>query len=100
MPVRARPPNPRLDYLKSQAEDLLRAHASRGPQVAQQIREFHTSFHNATDASIFNARFRFSDAQLTIAREGGFESWARLLRRIEKPTLADNLNLPHHERIE
>jgi hypothetical protein len=53
-----------------------------------------------TDAEIFAAEFKLSDAQLAIARESGFPSWARLKARIEKPTLADQLNLPHHQRIE
>jgi len=41
-----------------------------------------------------------SDAQLAIARESGFPSWARLKRHIEAPTLTDRLDLKHHERIE
>jgi hypothetical protein len=100
MTVKPLPPNPNLAHLKSQARDLLRACASRDPQVAQRIREFHPRFQECTDATIFDARFRLSDAQLTIARERGFASWARLKRHIEKPTLADQLDLPHHERIE
>jgi hypothetical protein len=100
MPVTPLPPNPNLDHLKSQARDLLKARASRELQAAQRIREFHPRFQEWTDAAIFNARFRLSDAQLTIARERGFASWARLRRRIEKPTMADRLDLPHHERIE
>jgi hypothetical protein len=100
MPVKPLPPNPSLDHLKHQAKDLIKAHAARDPQVAQRIREFHPRFSRATDAAIFNTSLRLSDAQLTIARERGFPSWARLKRRIEKPTLADNLSLPQHERIE
>ncbi len=100
MPVKPLPPNPNLAHLKSQAKDLLKAHALREPQAAQRIREFHPRFQEGTDATIFDARFRLSDAQLTIARERGFGSWARLKRRIERPTLADKLDLPHHERIE
>ena len=100
MPVTPLPPNPNLAHLKSQARDLLKARASREPQAAQRIREFHPHFQECTDTTIFDARFRLSDAQLTIARERGFGSWARLKRRIEQPTLADQLDLPHHERIE
>ncbi len=100
MPVTPLPPNPNLDHLKSQARNLLKAHASREPQAAQRIREFHPRFQQCTDTTIFDTRFRLSDAQLTIARERGFASWTRLKRRIEQPTLADQLNLPHHERIE
>jgi hypothetical protein len=100
MPVRPLPSNPNLDHLKYQAKDLLKGHASRNPGVAQRIREFHPRFRNAADAEIFGARLSLSDAQLAIAREAGFPSWPRLKRHIEKPTLSDRLNLPHHERIE
>jgi hypothetical protein len=100
MPVRRLPFNPSLDHLKYQAKDLLKAKAARDPAAAQLIREFHPRFGRATDAEIFGAAFKLSDAQLTIAREAGFPSWTRLKRHIEKPTLADRLDLPHHERIE
>jgi hypothetical protein len=100
MPVKPLPLHPNLDHLKFQAKDLLRAHASSDPQVAQRIREFHPRFQRSTDTSTFAAKLRLSDAQLTIARERGFPSWARLKKHIEEPTLADNFNLPHHKRIE
>jgi hypothetical protein len=100
MPVKRLPANPNLDHLKHQAKDLSRDHAAGGQGIAQRIREFHPRFNQATDAEIFVARLGLSDAQLTIAREYGFASWARLKRHIEKSTLSDQLNLPHHERIE
>ncbi len=100
MPVKRLPSNPNLDHLKYQAKDLLREHALRSQGVAQRIREFHPRFTRATDADIFDAQLKLNDAQLTISREYGFPSWVRLKRHIEKPTLSDQLNLPHHERIE
>ena len=100
MPVRRLPSRPNLDHLKYQAKDLLKDRAARSPGAAQRIREFHPRFLRAADAEIFGARLSLSDAQLTIAREYGFPSWARLKRHIEKPTLADKLDLPHHQRIE
>jgi len=100
MPVRALPSKSNLDHLKYQAKDLLRDHARRDLGAAQRIREFHPRFAGATDAEIFKAHLRLSDGQLAIARESGFPSWARLKRHIEKPTLSDQLKLPHHERIE
>jgi len=100
MPVRPLPPNPSLDHLRYQAKDLLREHSARSPETAQKIREFHPRFDRATDADIFNANLSLSDAQLTIARERGFPSWARLKRHIEKPTLSDRPDLRHHERME
>jgi hypothetical protein len=100
MPVRRLPSHPNLDHLKYQAKDLLKEHAERDPSVAQRIREFHPRFSAATDAGIFAVQLKLSDAQLAIAREAGFPSWARLKRHIERPTLTDRLDLPHHERIE
>jgi hypothetical protein len=100
MPVRRLPSNPNLDHLKYQAKDLLKEHSAHDAAAAQRIREFHPRFPRATDAEIFAAQLKLSDAQLTIARESGFPSWTRLKRHIEKPTLTDQLNLPHHERIE
>src|SRR5436309_9845979 len=100
MPVKRLPSNPNLDHLKYQAKDLLKERADHSPGVAQRIREFHPRFRRTTDAEIFDAHLSLSDAQLEVAREYGFPSWARLKRHIEKPTLSDRLDLPHHERIE
>ena len=100
MPVRHLPSNPNLDHLKYQAKDLLKERTAHTLEVAQRIREFHPRFRRATDAEIFDTELSLSDAQLTIAREYGFPSWARLKRHIEKPTLSDRLDLPHQQRIE
>ncbi len=105
MPVKRLPSNPNLDHLKYQAKDLLKEHSAHLPQAAQRLREFHprfshADFSHADDAEIFSASLSLSDAQLAIAREYGFPSWARLKRHIEKPTLSDRLDLRHHERIE
>jgi len=100
MPVRRLPENPNLAHLKYQAKDLLRAHAAHSAAAAQLLREFHPRFAGFSDAEILKVELKLSDAQLTIAREAGFPSWARLKRHVEKPTLSDQLNLPHHERIE
>ena len=100
MPVRRLPSNPNLDHLKYQAKDLLKEHTARTPGAAQRVREFHPRYGRATDAEIFSAALKLSDAQLTIARESGFASWARLKTHIEKPTLADRLDLPYQQRIE
>jgi hypothetical protein len=100
MPVRRLPSNPNLDHLKYQAKDLLKARAARELDAAQRLREFHPRFRTATDAAIFDTHLKLSDAQLAIARESGFPSWARLKKHIEKPTLAGDLDLPFHQRIE
>jgi hypothetical protein len=100
VPTKQLPANPSLDHLKHQAKDLIRQHALKEPSSAQRLREFHPSLRLATDQEIFSTDLTLSDAQLAIAREYGFASWARLKHHIEKPGLSDNLALPHHERIE
>jgi hypothetical protein len=100
MPVRRLPSNPNLDHLKYQAKDLLKERIAHTPGIAQRFREFHPRFRRATDSEVFDAQLSLSDAQLTIAREYGFPSWARLKRHIENPTLSDRFDLPHQQRIE
>ena len=100
MPVRVLPPKANLDHLKHQAKDLMKDHAARSVEGAHRIRKFHPRYERSSDGEIFAAEFRLSDAQLTIARSHGFASWARLKRHVERPTLVDRLELPHHERIE
>ena len=101
MPVRRLPSSPSLAHLRYQAKDLRKAHAARDAEAAQQLREFHPRFGSAAaDAAIFDGQLSLADAQLAIAREYGFPSWARLKKHIEKPTLSDHLDSPHHERIE
>ena len=100
MPVNPLPSNPSLDHLKHQARDLLKAHASRDPGVIQRLREFHPGFLNVTDPEILAATLKLSDALLAIARERGFPNWARLKSHVDKPTRSNQLDLPHHERIE
>lgn len=100
MPVKRLPSNPNLAHLRYEARDLMREHAARLSQAAQRLREFHPRFGRSTDAEIFGVDLRLSDAQLTVARERGFASWARLKHHVETPTLSGQLQLRHHERIE
>jgi len=100
MPVKRLPSKPNLAHLRYQAKDLLKDHEARAQAAAQRLREFHPRFGGASDPEIFAAPLSVADAQLTIAREYGFPSWTRLKKHIERPTLCDRLDLPHHQRIE
>src|SRR5215471_19490767 len=99
MPTKHLPSRPNLAHLKYQAKDLQKTRQSGSLEANQRIREFHPRFHNSTDAQISLAKFTLADAQLVIAREYGFATWARLKSYVEKSDHAD-LNRPHHERIE
>ena len=72
------PPNPSLEHLKSQANQLLKAHKERSPDAFQRIRSFFPKLSDATDVKIQSTVFGLQDAQLVIAREYGFASWTRL----------------------
>ena len=70
------PARPSLEQLRKQAKDLLR-HYRAGDQAAlSRIRARHP--HPRRDP-----KFTLADAQLVIAREYGFESWAKLKHHVE-----------------
>jgi hypothetical protein len=98
MPTRRLPTRPNLDQLKRQAKELVSEHRAGTIQACQRIREFHPRFVAAPDHSIRTATFTLSDGQLTVAREYGFASWARL-RTFVRDEDAAGLDRPHHERI-
>lgn len=99
MPTRRLPSRPSLDHLKHQARDLIADHRARLPAACQRIREFHPRFSQATDEVIGAASLTLADAQLAIAREYGFASWARLRAHVGDPDRPD-LDRPLHERID
>lgn len=99
MPTKRLPARPHLQHLKHQASDLLKDHRLGKLDACQRIREFHPRFGGATDAAIQSAAFTLADAYLTIAREYGFPSWARLRTHLQEPDRAP-LDRPHHERIQ
>lgn len=97
MPTKRLPKQASLEHLKYQASDLLADRRAGKPDACQRIREFHPRFHHSSDAEILAADFIRADACLTIAREYGFASWARLRTQITHPA---DLDRPLHERID
>lgn len=83
MPTKSLPSAPNLEHLKYQAKDLLKASHNQQPEALARIREFHPEFAEKAGPEIQAATFSLSDAQLVVAREYGFESWARLKRHVE-----------------
>jgi ankyrin repeat protein len=74
------PPRPDLDQLRRQAKDLLRAaQCGDRPAVAR--------IAAVSDRSVL------ASAQLTVAREYGFPSWARLKAEIARRAILDERNL-------
>jgi ankyrin repeat protein len=71
---RALPARPSLDHQKKQAKELLAAFRAHEPEAVVRIRE------HLPD----KPRISLADAQLALAREYGFESWAALKAHIER----------------
>jgi hypothetical protein len=85
---RGLPQRPHLDVPKRQARDLLNEWRANNAQAMDRIRGRHPMFGSAGNSEIVSATFRLSDAQLVIAREYGFSTWAELKQRITSNPLA------------
>lgn len=83
MSARTLPPRPNLDQLRLQAHELQAAHRAGRSAAAARIAAHHPRLKGAPLTAILQAPLPLSDAQLVIAREYGFESWARLKQRVE-----------------
>jgi len=84
---RGLPAQPHLDVPKQQARELLQQCKANVSTAIDRIRRRHPRFHTADDDTI-SSGFKLSHAQLVIAREYGFSSWAQLKLRITGNTAA------------
>ena len=71
------PPHPSTKQLKAQAKDLLRAHQAGDPEAVERAGA-HLPRLSRASAEVRSAQFCLRDAQLVVAREYGFASWAKL----------------------
>ncbi|MEU8222370.1 VOC family protein [Kribbella sp. NPDC048915] len=65
-----------FENLRKQARQLVRWHQQRNYAVASRIRAALPRYDRLSDEQILAQRFVLADAQLLLAREAGFESWA------------------------
>lgn len=72
------PARPCLEHLKHQAKDLLKSLKSGDAIARRRLEEHHPRPSQAADAAC-----SLSDAQLVIAREYGFLTWAKLKQHVE-----------------
>ncbi len=80
------PARPDLDQLRHQAKDLLRAAQNGDPDAVARI--------NAV-----SGRFILSSAQLALAREYGFASWAKLKLEVERRDILNSRDLSRLSRL-
>jgi hypothetical protein len=83
MSARSLPERPNLAHLKRQAQELGRDHRQRKPAAAARIVAHHPDLEGLAPDAVLDRPLALSAAQLVIAREYGFESWARLKQRVE-----------------
>ena len=76
-PSRA-PRRPNFQNLKKRAKQLLRAYEARDPEALRRIETFFPKLAGASEDEIAQADFALQDAQLVIARETGYTTWAML----------------------
>jgi len=77
------PERPSLVQLKLRAKELQRLHRERRPAAAARIAAQHPDFKGRSPQSVLDASFKLADAQLVIAREYNFESWAAMKDMVE-----------------
>ena len=83
MPTRSLPPRPNLAQLKKQANELHQEHRDGRPSAAARIAAHHPRFKGQTSEAVLGTTLPLADAQLVLAREYGFDSWARLKQHVE-----------------
>lgn len=76
-PQRALPAHPNITHLKNQAKELKRLVLGSDAEAIERVRSFHPSLSNRS-ASLDPASFTLRDAQVTLAREYGFDGWHQL----------------------
>jgi hypothetical protein len=89
---RGLPENPHIDVPKKQARELLQQCKAKVADALDRVRGRHPKFRNADDDAIAT-RLKLSDAQLVMASEYGFSSWAQMKERIIGNTAAQQIHL-------
>ncbi len=78
--VKILPLHPSLPQYRKQAKDLVKAWKSGDSEASERVRTFHPRRRGAAEE---DGGFTLADAQLTIAREHGFESWPKFSKHVE-----------------
>jgi hypothetical protein len=83
MPSRTLPSRPNLAQLKLQASELLRFHREGKPAGAARIAAHLPRMRGHPQQPVLDRPLALADAQRVLAREYGFDNWARLKHHVE-----------------
>src|SRR4051794_25794240 len=96
MPTRSLPQQPSLTQLKRQAHELHELYRAGKQSAAARIIANHPRLKRERPAVVLDDKLALADAQLVIAREYGFASWAALKHDVEAATrVAKYKSHPH-----
>src|SRR5262249_25966146 len=88
------PARPNLEQYRKQAKELVKAFRKKEDiSELKRIRKFHPRFRRGTRQDLEGQRFVLADAQLTIARDHGFETWPKFLKHLQDITDKNSLVL-------
>lgn len=90
------PLHPNLEQLKKQAKLILRGQRAADPHVLRQIQEHHPLWRKSSEEALRAARFTLSDAQLVVANQYGFATWAALKARVLSKAAAPGSDVSVH----
>jgi hypothetical protein len=82
MPSRSLPSRPSLAQLKIQASELRRLHRDGKLSAAARIVAHHPRMKGQRPQAVLDRPLALADAQLVLAREYGFDTWAELKHRV------------------
>lgn len=77
------PASPSLEQLKKQAKSLWKGHRAADSEALTRIRENHPRSKKLSEQQVAASAFALADAQLVIASEYGFASWAKLQSHVK-----------------
>lgn len=90
------PAQPHLDVPKREARELLALWRTADPDALERIRHRVPKYRPLDDRRLAMAAFKLADAQLTIAREYGYDTWAALKLKIAATPLTNELRRAIH----
>ncbi|MEP7355411.1 MAG: hydrolase [Acidobacteriota bacterium] len=82
MPAKPLPARPNLDQYKKQAKDLAKACTAAEPDALDRVRSHHPRYRDLAAPDLLRISVKLADAQLTIAREHAFETWAHFSQHL------------------
>jgi|APSaa5957512576_1039674.scaffolds.fasta_scaffold96512_1 hypothetical protein len=85
MATQTLPPNPSLKSLKNQAKQLLHAHRASKNEACQRIKALHPRLGESSLEQIKQTDLGLIDAQLVVAREYGYDNWAKMTEMLFVP---------------